>query len=321
MRVNLLERLGGHFHTIAPFARHVLRPGRVPPSRPWQIALADPVHGRVSLTGRLHTLPGAKRILLVVHGLGGSADSHYVGAAVRAAVDAGMACLRINLRGADRSGDDFYHAGLSSDLASVVESLGDYAAIHVLGYSLGGHVSLRLATETRDPCVRSVAAICSPLDLDRCAHEIDRMASYVYRRHVLIGLREMYAAYAARRSAIIPLAEATRIGTIREWDDRIVARRHGFDDVSHYYAEASVAPRLRRLRVPALLVASEHDPMVPAHTVRPALTAASRLDVRWIRRGGHVGFPAEVSLGLPGPAGLEAQVVAWLQENQADLPG
>lgn len=301
----LSERLRGHLYTLLPFVGHVLAPRPVPESGPWQLTLNDALHGQVRLTGRLHARPGAGGILVVIHGLGGSVASHYVGAAVRAALGAGLSCLRVNLRGADRSGEDFYHAGLSSDLAAVVDSLANHGPTYLLGYSLGGHIALRFATETRDPRVRAVAAVCSPLDLDRCAREIDRHRGWVYRRHVLGGLREMYAAYAARRGPIVPLEAAARIATIREWDERIVARRHGFRDAAHYYAEASVAPRLPELAIPALLVASEHDPMVPAHTLRPALARATGcLEVRWIAGGGHVGFPASVE--------LEPWIVGWL---------
>jgi predicted alpha/beta-fold hydrolase len=65
--------------------------------------------------------------------------------------------------------------------------------------------------------------------------------------------------------------------------------------------------------VPALLVLAEHDPMVPAQTVRPALAGASALlDVRWHTRGGHVGFPADLDLGQRAPLGLPSQVRSWL---------
>jgi predicted alpha/beta-fold hydrolase len=74
-----------------------------------------------------------------------------------------------------------------------------------------------------------------------------------------------------------------------------------------------VAPRLHSLRVPSLVVASRHDPLVPAETVRPALEAASpALSVSWVEAGGHVYFPKTLDLGQAGPLGLEAQVVSWL---------
>jgi predicted alpha/beta-fold hydrolase len=57
--------------------------------------------------------------------------------------------------------------------------------------------------------------------------------------------------------------------------------------------------------VPALVIESEHDPMVLSDTVRPSLAAApGHLEVRWIADGGHVGFP-------PG-LDVEEQAIGWL---------
>ncbi|MDX1504009.1 MAG: alpha/beta hydrolase, partial [Thermoanaerobaculia bacterium] len=82
-------------------------------------------------------------LLVVVHGLGGCAESFYARRAAAAAEGAGVGCLRLNLRGADERGEDIYHAGLWSDLAAVVESpaFDGYERLLVLGYSLGGHLA------------------------------------------------------------------------------------------------------------------------------------------------------------------------------------
>lgn len=306
-----------HLWTIAPRLRHGFSPARFPESRPWQTVVEDPQAGPVRLTGRLREVPGSEEILVLVHGLGGSTDSHYMAGGVAAAEGLGMSCLRVNLRGSDRLGDDFYHAGLTSDLHAALasEPLSRYRRIYVLGYSLGGHLALRLGTDEGDPRLAAVAAICSPLDLGRSVVEID--ALWVYRPYLLNSLKSIYAAVAARRPVPLPVAEAARIRTLREWDDRVVAPRHGFAGADDYYTRASVAPLLPRLRVPALLVNSEHDPMVPARAVRPALESPSRLEVRWIPGGGHVAFPRRLDSGLAGGVGLDAQVVGWMRSRGA----
>ena len=59
-------------------------------------------------------------IVIIVHGLGGSATSYYARKAAVAAAEAGLDSLRLNLRGADRGGGDYYHAGLIEDLAAAI---------------------------------------------------------------------------------------------------------------------------------------------------------------------------------------------------------
>jgi predicted alpha/beta-fold hydrolase len=326
--------LHGHCWTVAPRLRHALVPLAAPPSRAWETSLDDPVAGRVRLTGRFAPAGGSaeRELLLAVHGLGGSTESHTAVRTARAAAAAGVACLRLNLRGSDRLGDDFYHAALTADLHAALASpeLLPYARIYLLGWSLGGHLALRFAAEEADPRVAAVAAVCAPLDLAASVDAIDRPGLWAYRRSVLRGLKEIYAAGAARRPGALPVREAARIGRLREWDDRIVAPRHGFAGAADYYARASVAPLLPRLRVPALVLAAERDPMVPAATVRPVLQrlesngGSERLEFRWLRRGGHCGFPVVLDIGGEGKrlgeegeagGGVERQVIGWLRRH------
>lgn len=310
--------LSPHLWTFLPRIRHSLRPQPAPPAEPWERWIDDPQAGAVRLNGWFQQAGEGGEALLVVHGLGGSVDSHYMARAARAALAAGLACLRLNLRGSDRQGEDFYHAGLTADVHEALASpkLAPYSRIYLLGYSLGGHVVLRAATDELDPRVRSVAAVCSPLDLGRSVVPIDAPGAWPYRRYLLRGLNQIYAGVAARRPVHLPVEKARRIRTIREWDDRIVAPRHGFADAADYYARASVVRRLDRLRIPALLLNVEGDPMVPAGAIREAEPCPA-LTVRFLPRGGHVAFPADIDTGLavgltPG-AGLEAQLFAWLR--------
>jgi predicted alpha/beta-fold hydrolase len=302
----------GHLWTVAPLLRRRPRGPRSLAARPWETALEDPRAGTVRLSGWLREVPGSGEVLVLVHGLGGGTESHYLGGGVAAAEAAGISSLRVNLRGSDRRGEDFYHAGLTADLHAALASaeLRRYERIYVLGYSLGGHLTLRLGTEAGDPRLAAVAGICAPLDLALSQRAIDSPLRWPYRRYLLSGLLDIYAAVAARHPVPLPVEQVRRIRTIREWDDLVVAPRHGFADAADYYVRESVAPRLPGLRVPALLLASEWDPMVPAHTVRAALARpAPGLQVRWIAGGGHNSFPRALE--------IDRQVVEWLRESGA----
>ncbi|WP_437736623.1 alpha/beta fold hydrolase [Sorangium sp. So ce1335] len=313
--------LHGHFWTIAPWLKHQLRAPALPPSSPFSVHVDESPAGPVRLLGRIRHRDGARAILVVVHGLGGTAESYYVVSAAAEAERAGLASLRINLRGAGGDGAGIYHAGLFSDLHAAIASpeLARYERVLLVGYSIGGHLALRYAASgAHDPRLRAVAAICPPLDLARSVAAIDRPERWLYRRHVLSGLKEMYAAVASCRDVPLPLREALAIRTIREWDRRIMTRWFGYESPEAYYARESAAPRLRDLGVPSLLVATEADPMVPLDTVRPVLEAypvSPLLDVQWLELGGHVGFPQTLSLGFGAVPGLESQVIHWLERH------
>ena len=247
--------------------------------------------------------------------MGGNAAAPYVVEAARAAEHEGVASLRVNLRGSDRRGEDFYHAGLSSDVHAILAdpALQRFDRLYLLGYSLGGHLVLRTATEPHEDRLRAVAAVCPPVDLARGAHALDQPHRGLYRAKLLSNLKEVYHDVAARRRVPLPLTVASRIGYIREWDERVVAPRWGFGSAEEYYANASVGPDLHRIGVPAIVVAARRDPMVLANTVRPQLDRANTVTTRWVERGGHIGFPRHLDLGLGGAPGLPRQLIGWMR--------
>src|SRR5256885_983432 len=245
------SRLSGHGWTIGTWLRHTLRPDAAPASAAWSVVAEDPKLGPVRLTGRIRD-ERSKSLVVLVHGLGGDIEAPYIVSAAIAASAAGISCLRLNLRGADRSGEDFYHAGLTADLHAALSSsaLDRFERIYLLGYSLGRHVTLRYAVEAPDARVAAVDAISPPLDLDLSARAFDRSGFDIYRRNVLRGLFDIYQGVARRRAVPTPVAEARLIRKIRQWDDRIVAPRYGFRDAEHYYRSVSGAPRLSQITIP-----------------------------------------------------------------------
>lgn len=312
-----LGPLVGHLWTVRPFLAHAVRPPRAPVHEAFAVRVPDARHGEVTLRGRL-SRRGAASLVVVVHGLGGDVDSGYVVDLARAAFARGHDVLRLGLRGSEALGEDLYHAGIGSDVDAALRSppLAAYRTILLVGFSLGGHVALRVATGEHDPRLAAVAAIGSPLDLARGASVIDEPARWPYRRHVLASLQRLAEVLDRRDRLPTPIADVRRVRTLRGWDDAVVAPRFGWESADAYYAAESVGPRLRGLALPALYVGAQHDPMVTEPTVRPAIGGASAaLHVRWIARAGHVGFPRDLSLGEPGTRGLEPQVLAWLERH------
>ncbi|MEM7135355.1 MAG: alpha/beta fold hydrolase [Myxococcota bacterium] len=306
--------LGGHFWTLAPFVRDSLVPPEVPAFTEWQTTCSDPVIGPVPLSGDLSTEGTSNTLLVIVHGLGGSSTSYYAKRAALAARRAGIHSLRLNLRGADRRGADYYHAGLTDDLVATLESgaFGGYEHILVIAYSLGGNMMLRYLSDRPDPRIRATAAVCAPVDLAAGAHGIDQPHRVAYRRHVLRGLKEIYAGVAARRDVPLPVDDALRIDSIERWDDEVIAPRHGFDNARDYWAKTSACFVLKDVRVPTLFLAEERDPMVLYKDVRLWLDDADNLTRVVTRQGGHVGFPRKVDLGIGTRGTVEDQIIQWM---------
>lgn len=304
--------------TLYPLLKHRISPFRAPEPVAWSTQLEDADVGCVRLTGELREVEGASDVYVVCHGLGGSPDSYYCRRAAAAVASIGASSLCLSLRGSDRLGEDFYNIALRADLEAAVGSpeLASYRRVFVIGYSMGGYVTLHYARDP-DPRVRAVAAICTPLDLHAAQRYIDSPRAWPYRHWVLAGLKAIYAAVAARRPVPTDPAVVARVRSIYEWDRVAIAPRYGYDSPEHYYHELSIRPWIGKLAVPALHVAAAKDPVIPRHTIEPFLDgAAEPYELRWVQgRVGHVAFPADLDLGFGALPGLEAQLLAWFARH------
>ncbi len=321
MRENSFRaRMSGHARTLAPSFFPVGR-GREP-ERTIRFALEDPDVGQVNLSGALREVPGSRECVVLIHGLGGSSESYYCRAAANQAEIEGLSSLRLSLRGADREGEDFYNIALTADLhaALATEELRNYERIYIVGFSMGGHVVLHYACEARDPRVSAVVALCTPLDLKRVQVFFDDRCRWLYRQHVLKGLKSIYMAVAERRKELPTDPKlVAAVQTVHEWDRLTIAPRYGYDSPEAYYAELSVGPRLNELVLPSLLVAALRDPVIPQEVITASLneldSKRSPLETMWVRRAGHIAFRRKLDLNQAAPVGLMPQLIAWLRAH------
>ncbi|MDP9000846.1 MAG: alpha/beta fold hydrolase, partial [Myxococcota bacterium] len=285
---------------------------------------------------------GLRGAVVVVHGIGGSIQSRYVVRAAVALHRAGWHVVRLNLRGAGDSIADapqLYHAGLTEDLRVAIEHVAacdQVDGLALVGFSLGGHVVLRLAGEIGQAdagALRALVAISAPVDLAQVTRAIERLRSLPYHMYVLRRLVRQGIEFAQMhpKRAGYDAASLRRVRSIRAYDRQVIAPMHGFASAEDYYTRASAGPLVDRIRVPTLFVHAEDDPMVPPHTVRDWLEAAPpALEQAWTNRGGHVGWFAGLSesswvntwalnqtraflarfLGIQQPTGLVSPVAA-----------
>jgi uncharacterized protein len=284
------------WRTLAPYARCLIAPPRTSAPQAWSTVVQDARVGAVRLSGELRVAPGARELFLLLHGLGGSPRSPYCLRAIQALERRGHASLALALRGADRLGEDYYNIAQREDVSAAIGApeLAHYERIHVIGFSMGGYVALHSARGPVDARVSSVAALCTPLDLHVAQRYIDTPRAWFYRTHVLGGLKQIYSAVAARgRYAPSALRDVQRVRTMYDWDRLAIAPRYGFESPEAYYEALSIRPHLGSLVVRSLLVVAEDDPVIPGAAILPFLPPANSgaLEVRLVRRGGHLGAP------------------------------
>jgi predicted alpha/beta-fold hydrolase len=264
--------------------------------------------------------PGS-RIVLLVHGLGGSHRSGHLQRMARLCLRLGLRVVRIDLRGCGLGltlARRTYHGGCSDDVRAALAEIhrwSPHSPQVVIGFSLGGNIALKMAGEAPDlvPALEGVAAISPPVDLESCAALLALPRNRIYERHYL---RNLVSVVRARRRLVPDLAPIRfpRLLTMRLFDDLYTAPLWDFADALDYYWRASALPVLHRIAVPALLLIARDDPFVTAEPLE-SLAVPEHLEIQILERGGHLGF-----LGWDGAGGIrwaENRLASWLSRRTA----
>jgi predicted alpha/beta-fold hydrolase len=266
----------------------------------WQERWETPDGDSVTLV-RLDAPPASPR-LVILHGLEGSARSHYAQGMLAEALRRGWGADVLVFRTCDGRGNvcrRTYHSGETADLDMVVRRVrGEDARrdIALFGVSLGANVVLKWLGERAEKAraaIRAAAAVSTPFDLARSSFRISQGMSRVYQRHFLRSLRGK-ALMKLERYPDIALPQIIRSArTLREFDDAFTAPAHGFRDADDYYTRSSSINYLASIRVPALLLSARDDPFHPPEVLSDVARLAAAnpcLHTEFPERGGHAGF-------------------------------
>lgn len=243
-------------------------------------------------------------LILLLHGLSGSQDSHYIRGLQAALTLAGHASVVINARGAGGRHNlraRFYHAGEIADISDAVSALAEshpHSPLLMAGFSIGGSRLLNWLAEAGHPRVKAAVAVSVPFQLADCASHLDRGFSKVYRNHLinqLLGDIEAKKQHLGRVAAneaeqLEALGDLSTIRSFWQFDERIVAPLHGFAGAEDYYQRCSSRPKLRQINTPTLLVQAADDPFMPAHVIPEPAELSASTTLYLSSHGGHVGF-------------------------------
>jgi predicted alpha/beta-fold hydrolase len=266
--------------------------------------------------------------LILVHGLEGSSAAGYARSLSHAALQAGCAVHRFNMRscgGTEHlSGETLYHSGQTSDLLAVMRQLPRGVPIFLAGFSLGGNVVLKLAGELgesasglgSDP-IAGVMAISTPIDLAACARRLGHPSNIVYARRFVTRLKQRVRLKQRLTPGVFDLKGLDQVRNIFDFDDRFTAHSFGFGSADNYYSTQSANQFLDQIRVPTLLVQAKDDPLIPFSSYdHPAFSTNPHLRLIATEHGGHLGF---ISKSKPR-FWLDQVLVHWVLELRNKAP-
>jgi predicted alpha/beta-fold hydrolase len=246
----------------------------------------------------------SSRLVIISHGLEGNKDRPYMKGMAKACYDAGFDVLTWNFRGCGEEMNKqlrFYHSGATDDLEIVVRYAEDkrqYSFIYLVGFSLGGNITLKYAGEGMPAIVKKVVGLSVPLDLKTSCDKISSPANRIYSNRFLKSLKNKVLVK-SRMMKGIDINGIEKIKTIRKFDDHYTAPMHGFRDAADYYLKCSSVFFLTSISVPALIINAKNDPFL-SDECYPSEQLKNHPHVLFEspERGGHVGFAQFLSNGL-----------------------
>jgi uncharacterized protein len=264
-------------------------------------------------------------LVVLVHGWLGTADAPYLRRALIALHAAGFTVARLLLR--DHGGTSHLNEGLfnAARIDEVVDACNQLAGrlapdgapgAALMGYSLGGNFVLRLAAHPQtSPRFKAALAVCPVLDPAAAVTALDR-GLFPYRRHFVGKWRRAFEEkrrFFPERYEFTDVHRLTMVATITDY---FVSRYTPFADAREYYSHYTLGREFfRDLRMPARILATEDDPVLPAEHARALIGGGSGAElVTLLRHGGHCGFIESFDLTSP----LEAYAARYLSQQLGD---
>lgn len=243
---------------------------------------------------------GTPNALILFHGLEGGSGSPYAQAIAHHFLARNWAVVVAHFRGCSGFPNRMaraYHSGDSADLAFMLMTARKHlprARWHGVGISLGGNALLKCLGDHPQTTawLTAVAGICVPLDLVACGNRLS--TSPIVRQlcavYFLRPMKRKLIEKARRFPGTVDVLRASRIKTLRDFDDLYTAPLHGYENALDYWTRASSKSILKSLHVPALVLNARNDPFVPAPSLPATRDCSDEVLLHQPARGGHVGF-------------------------------
>ncbi|MCL2915960.1 hydrolase [Shewanella corallii] len=248
-----------------------------------------------------------KPVLVLIHGLEGSSESHYARRMLNQCHLKGLTAVVHHHRSCSGLPNRLarsYHSGDTEDLGHTLTQIRTRlpdSPIWACGYSLGGNIVTKYLGETgSDSLIDRAVVVSAPLQLGACAERLKAGFSRVYQNYLIRQLqaKTLEKVNHPQLGKQMPLDESKvrELTTFHQFDDAVTAPLHGFKGVQDYYQRASGMPFLAKIQVPTLVLHAGDDPFMTSDVIPPPNGLAPNVEYELQPLGGHVGF---INGGLP----------------------
>lgn len=265
-----------------------------------------------------------KPIVVLLHGLGGSKDSHYIKGMFAAINAKGWIAVLLHFRGCSGKPNKkaiSYHSAFTQDIRYFTQQLTaryPLCKFAIIGYSLGGNVLTHYLAETPNNPYQCATIVGAPFCLASCSNKINKGLSKIYQVY-LLNLLKKATKQKITQGLIhhISVKQLNKINTMLAFDDKITAPLNGFNNAQHYYKECSGIRVFKEITQPCLFIHSADDPFIEHTKINSLITSdeqiPNNITLEISQQGGHVGFLTGNKIGKP-EFWLDTRVPQFLQD-------
>lgn len=242
--------------------------------------------------------PAGKGLIILLHGWEGSSSSAYLLSTGDYFYNLGFSVCRLNLRDHGDShhlNEGLFHGALLEETFEAVNylsSLSERKPVYLIGFSLGGNFSLRIAMlHSRRPIVnlKHVFAISPPLNPYNSTLAIDQGFS-LYRKYFLLKWKRSLI----KKQRLFPdkydFSKMLKSKTCIELTEKIMPyhpNMSNYRDYFHLYTLTNDS--FKNLNIPVRIFIAEDDPVIPHEEYRH-IQENEFLKLSRQKYGGHCGF-------------------------------
>jgi uncharacterized protein len=261
---------------------------------------------------------GVGGAVILSHGLEGNSTRQYILGMVKNFNANGFDCLAWNFRSCSEDMNQtkrFYHSGATEDLDLVVKhtiSKG-YQKIYLVGFSLGGNLTLKFLGEKGQnlyPEVHKAVVFSVPLHLASSGKTI----SWIYDQRFIRSLNKKVQAKAQRYPEFeINTSGIAKIKNLKDFDDAYTSQLHGFKDAEDYYEQNSSLYFLDNIAIKTLIINAKNDPFLSQECYPyERIKKLENVYLQTPEGGGHCGFyPADYQ----GILWSEKRALEWVMSH------
>ena len=256
-------------------------------------------------------------VAILIHGWEGSSQSAYIVTTAAKLLANGFDVLRLNLRDhgdTQHLNREIFNSTMTEEVADCIQRFTDerdYTNRFLVGFSLGGNFTLRIAADRgMDLGLTKAIAICPPVDPVNATETLNR-GLFIYQKYFMHrwknSLRKKMQFYPEYDFA----SELSSLKTIVAMNQHLAPKLTPFPDVISYLKSyALTGDRLQYLTIPSHLIASANDPIIPIEDIAK-INCPAALSIEVQSNGGHCGFITR----LNGESWIESYLVELLRKH------